>query len=194
MSVFDEAKDSVTILDAVKLYIGEPNRAGFICCPFHHEKTPSMKLYDRNFHCFGCGAGGDVIDFVKMLFNLDPLEAVKKLNDDFRLGLPLDRPEDREEIEKRRRTQQAQKLFEEWKEELLLQLNSSIRVANLADFPKLSPEERTAVVYREALIAWADALQHGSLDEQMQIFRDREGVEKLCRMILNDTQKKSTAA
>lgn len=192
--IFTEAKNAVTLPEVAKAYGYTPNRAGFICCPFHAERTPSCKLYPSSFYCFGRGAGGDAIDFVKMIFKMDPLEALKKLNADFRLGLPVDRPPDRGEIEKHRRTQEARKLFEAWREGLLLQLNSAIRTANLATFPSLSPEERTAVVYREALLAWADALQHGSLDEQMQIFRDRKGVEKLCQTILNGTQKKSTAA
>ncbi len=79
--IFTEAKNAVTLPDAARAYGFTPNRAGFICCPFHTEKTPSLKLYERRFRCFGCGVGGDVVDFVGMIFGLEPLEAVKRLND-----------------------------------------------------------------------------------------------------------------
>ena len=53
-------------------------RNGMACCPFHNDKTPSMKL-DRRYHCFGCGADGDVIDFAARLFGLNKKEAALKL-------------------------------------------------------------------------------------------------------------------
>ena len=189
--VFEDVKAAVTVPEIARFYGYEPNRAGFICCPFHSEKTPSMKLYDRNFHCFGCGVNGSVIDFVGMLFNLEPLEAVKRINADFRLDLPLDRPPDQEQLTKREQTKQARELFEAWRERMLLQLNAAIRTANTADFPSLSESERMAVIYRESLEAWADALQNESLETQMKIFRAREEVERLCKQILSDTQTKS---
>lgn len=60
---------------------GKMNAAGFICCPFHKEKTPSMKIYEgKRYFCFGgCGTGGDTIDFVMKLFNIDFIKAVKKI-------------------------------------------------------------------------------------------------------------------
>ena len=48
------------------------------CCPFHDDKHPSMKV-DRRFHCFGCQADGDVIDFTSRLFGLNKKEAALKL-------------------------------------------------------------------------------------------------------------------
>lgn len=52
------------------------------CCPFHDDKHPSMKV-DRRFHCFGCQADGDVIDFTARLFGLSGKEAALKLAEDF---------------------------------------------------------------------------------------------------------------
>ena len=52
------------------------------CCPFHDDKHPSMKV-DRRFHCFGCQADGDVIDFTARLFSVTPKEAAEKLSEDF---------------------------------------------------------------------------------------------------------------
>ena len=67
----------------------EPNRAGFICCPFHNEKTASLKIYpdNRGWYCYGCNAGGDIITFTQKLHRLNFKQALKKLNDDFALGL-----------------------------------------------------------------------------------------------------------
>lgn len=60
----DEIKQSVRMADVVSRYGLRPNRAGFICCPFHKEKTPSCKIYEDSFYCFGCGEHGDVFDFI----------------------------------------------------------------------------------------------------------------------------------
>ena len=62
MNVFEAVKQSVTTRQAAEHYGIRVGRNGMACCPFHHDKTPSMKL-DRRYHCFGCGADGDVIDF-----------------------------------------------------------------------------------------------------------------------------------
>ena len=50
-------------------------------CPFHNEKTPSFNIFPENgsFYCFGCGAGGDVITFVRRIENLDYMEAIRFL-------------------------------------------------------------------------------------------------------------------
>lgn len=53
------------------------------CCPFHSDKTPSMKINETYYYCFGCHSTGDVIDFTARLFNLSPLDAARKLALDF---------------------------------------------------------------------------------------------------------------
>ena len=85
------------MIDICKTYGFNIQRGNFICCPFHNEKTPSLKLYDgnRGFYCFGCGEHGSVIDFVMRYFNLDFMKAISKLNDDFILGLPIGQSIDR---------------------------------------------------------------------------------------------------
>jgi len=55
------------------------------CCPFHDDRHPSMKV-DTRFHCFGCGADGDVIDFTARLYDLSPKGAAEKLAQDFGLS------------------------------------------------------------------------------------------------------------
>lgn len=85
MNLFETVKDSITAKDAA-LYYGVPiNRAGMACCVFHDDHTPSMKV-DERFHCFGCGADGDVIDFTARLFDLSLKEAAEKLAADFNIA------------------------------------------------------------------------------------------------------------
>jgi DNA primase len=73
--------------DVMRFYGLEVNRAGFAVCPFHTDNDPSLKVYDDHYHCFGCGAHGDVTDFTARLFELSQYDAAKKLNSDFGLNL-----------------------------------------------------------------------------------------------------------
>lgn len=91
----DQVKSLVTIQEVAEHYGFHPNRSGYICCPFHDEKTASLKLYSgqRGYHCFGCGAGGSVIDFVMKLFDIPFRQAILRINADFALGLTWDKPD-----------------------------------------------------------------------------------------------------
>ena len=83
MTLFEIVKSSVTVKQAAEHYGCKVNRGDMICCPFHNDRHPSMKLNKDYFYCFGCGATGDVIDFVARLFGLSSYEAAKKLAYDF---------------------------------------------------------------------------------------------------------------
>ena len=85
------------IEDVVQNYV-QLRRRGRTCtglCPFHTEKTPSFVVYPetQSFYCFGCGAGGDVITFIKKISNLEYVEAVKLLAS--RAGMPMPNEEDK---------------------------------------------------------------------------------------------------
>ena len=83
MILFDTLKAAVTPRMAAERY-GLPVRQGnMVCCPFHNDRTPSMKLNEEYFYCFGCGAHGDVVALTAQLFDLPPAEAAKKLAADF---------------------------------------------------------------------------------------------------------------
>ena len=73
--------------DVAKFYGLQISRSGMACCPFHNDNTPSMKIYEDNFYCFGCGATGDCTCFVAKLFNISQLESAKKISYDFGLRL-----------------------------------------------------------------------------------------------------------
>ena len=74
MSIFEAVKQSVTTRQAAERYGIRVERNGMCRCPFHDDSTPSMKL-DRRYYCFGCGATGDVIDFVSRLRGIGSKEA-----------------------------------------------------------------------------------------------------------------------
>ena len=75
MNFYENVKASVTVPQAAALYGLKQNRSGMVCCPFHNDRTPSMKLNEGYFYCFGCGAHGDVIDLTAGLFQVSSSEA-----------------------------------------------------------------------------------------------------------------------
>ena len=83
-NIFEAVKESVTTRQAAEYYGVQVGRNGMACCPFHDDKHPSMKI-DHRFHCFGCQADGDVIDFTARLFSLSSKEAALKLQKCFRV-------------------------------------------------------------------------------------------------------------
>ena len=64
----DEIKEMYNMRDVLALYRLQPDRKGFIHCPFHRgDRDASMKIYDRDFHCFACGAHGDIFSFIMLM-------------------------------------------------------------------------------------------------------------------------------
>lgn len=97
-AVFRAVKAAVTTRQAAEHYGILVSWNGMAICPFHEDHHPSMKL-DRRFHCFGCMADGDVIDFTAMLFQINACDAAHKLAADFGIdclnpgqGYPLNSP------------------------------------------------------------------------------------------------------
>ena len=89
-----DLQDKTDIEQVISSYVNLKRRGKTLVglCPFHNEKTPSFTVYPdtRSFYCFGCGAGGDVISFVRRIDNLDYIEAVKSVAQ--MAGMPM--PED----------------------------------------------------------------------------------------------------
>ena len=83
MTMYETIKAAFPMKQAAEHYGLKVNRNGMACCPFHHDRHPSMKLNEDYFYCFGCGAKGDVIDLVARLFDLSGYEAVQRLEADF---------------------------------------------------------------------------------------------------------------
>lgn len=86
-NIFDEIRIRLSMQDVAKFYGLQMSRSGMACCPFHEDRTPSLKVYDDHFYCFGCGATGDCTGFAAKLFGLTQIEAAKKISYDFGLHL-----------------------------------------------------------------------------------------------------------
>ncbi len=80
--IFETVRENISVPDAAQIY-GISSRNGNVRCIFHADNTPSMKLYDDHFHCFGCGAHGDVTDLTAQMFGLSKTDAARKLCSDF---------------------------------------------------------------------------------------------------------------
>ena len=87
-----ELRMRVDIQSVVSPYVNLRQRGKTLkgLCPFHNEKTPSFTVYPetQSFYCFGCGAGGDIITFIRRIENLDYVEAVKMLAERAGLAMP----------------------------------------------------------------------------------------------------------
>ena len=124
MNIFQEMKERVTARQVAERYGLKVSRNGMARCPFHNDKHPSMKI-DRNYYCFACGAKGDAVNYVDILFGLSQFEAAKKINEDFALGIPIGKQEVRKKREpevrkkekvptKEERMQFVQKKIDKW--------------------------------------------------------------------------------
>ncbi len=82
-SIFEAVKTTIPLPEAAKRYGLDASGSGMICCPFHEDHTPSMKLYEDHYYCFGCGRHGDLVDLFSELLCIPPYEAACKLADDF---------------------------------------------------------------------------------------------------------------
>lgn len=89
-----ELRARTDIESVISPYVNLSKRGRLVkgLCPFHNEKTPSFTIYtdSQSFFCFGCGAGGDAITFVRRIENLDYVEAVKVLAERAGMKMPED--------------------------------------------------------------------------------------------------------
>lgn len=92
MNIFREVKERVTARQVAERYGLKVSWNGMACCPFHNDKHPSMKI-DQNYYCFACGAKGDAVNYVAVLFGVSQFEAAKKIKEDFSQGIPIEKTE-----------------------------------------------------------------------------------------------------
>lgn len=118
--VANQIKQALTMQEVVERYGFSPNRSGYIQCPFHAgDDHGSLKIYpdNRGWHCFGCNAGGSIIDFTMRLFDIGFQQAVIRLDMDFNLGLTQAKRTSKAEqsviLEARRREAEQKAAFEQ---------------------------------------------------------------------------------
>lgn len=145
-----------------------------------------MSFKNGRFRCWVCSVGGDSIDLTSRLLGLDVMGAVRRLNEDFRLALPLDhQPTQAEAKAARRRLEvaEAHRAFEEWRSGFIDRLNAAFREGHLLlkdcpDLDKLTEREAAAIKWQVCFEHWADALSYGTPAEQAQVYREREVISR----------------
>lgn len=133
----EEIKGRYSMRDIVEQYGFHPNRSGFISCPFHSsDRTPSLKIYAKDFHCHACGANGDIFDFVMRMDNLSFKDAFQSLGGEYA------KPTFSSNIEiyraKKRREMAVKKAKRERKDRELNNLLISVYRRHMARFEPLS--------------------------------------------------------
>ncbi len=116
----DDIRNRLTLSEVIgkRIKVSRGGREFKACCPFHHEKTPSFTINDQKgfYHCFGCGAHGDVVGFVMQYDNLSFMDAVETLAAQAGLDVPQSTPEEKAKFEKQKTlydvTEAATKWFE----------------------------------------------------------------------------------
>jgi len=178
MNIFEQIKSAVSTRDAAIFYGIKVSRNGMCCCPFHPDRHPSMKV-DNRFHCFGCGADGDVINFVERMDGLAPIDAAKKLATDF--CIPITNtptaftPAIKAAIEKQNKEKEQLRAFQLYKRDALNFLREYYYLLHCAkrDLAPRTPEEleNCHPLFEEALnnidkIDWMiETLEDSTLEE-----------------------------
>lgn len=125
--LFQTVKAAVTARQAAEMYGLKVGRNSLACCPFHHDKTPSMKVDDR-YYCFGCGVTGDAVDLTAQLLGLSPKDAALRLAADF--GIEVDDKAKPNAFHPYRPRADPQKELQKWFDhawEVLLEYRSLLR-------------------------------------------------------------------
>ena len=200
MNTFKEIKEHITTRQAAEKYGLFIRKNGMASCPFHNDKHPSMKIAE-NYHCFACGIGGDVIDYVARLFGLTQYQAAKKLIYDFSLSIGNERKmvlsfKEKEKIKKARQENERiiriKKRFERWcieNIELLRNGIADIRHAGIILTGKtesqIFTDDYTIMLNAEPMMEyWLDILCMGTEEDKHKLFLiGREGVNRLAETV-----------
>lgn len=152
MNVFEAVKQSVTTRQAAEHYGIRVNRSGMCACPFHNDKTPSMKV-DRRFHCFGCQADGDVIDFVSRLTGTGTREAAVMLAQDFSVPYEDGRNQPKQPIRPRLRQETEEQRYRRMERHAFRVLSDYYHLLRCweKDLAPQTPEEAWNPLFTEAL-------------------------------------------
>lgn len=117
MIASEQIKSAVSMPQLLQAYGFQVGRTNEMHCPFHAEKTPSFKVYEDHFHCYGCGAHGDIFEFVQRYFDLTFPQAQLRIAGDFGIDAELSRKQPCEETERIRR-EREQKALEKYRSDM----------------------------------------------------------------------------
>ena len=176
-SVFSKVKDSVSAPEAALYYGFAPNKAGFIRCPWHADKKPSLKLYEgtRGCYCYACGKGGSVIDLVAALHGVPPKVALRMINEDFGLGLNLDRQYSSSRAAQVRAQRKRENEFQAWRERSLNACALLLRIyedtIRQVDEKRLIDDESAAILRGGPYIEWTQERLHDEKEARIMFER-----------------------
>lgn len=182
MDNFKLANEQLNTEDVAR-YMGLTVKNHNVSCPFHSDRTPSMKLYKTSFFCFGCGATGDTITLASKMLNVSPCEALERLNRVFNLGLELGKPISRRIIREQKAIRQERRNYREWYSIATSELSDYIRWCCSIYYDELISKE-------SRLLAKTEVLRIESLQDRMfevepeEAYKTyREEVEKIDRRL-----------
>ena len=193
MDVFAEIKERLPIIDVFNAYGVHVNSHNLALCPLHQEHTASFRVYpgSNSWFCFGCQAGGSAIDFVAYLFGLEPLDAARKLDEDFNLGLMGEElsAEEKQQIKARQKeqkgSQQLLKAFNAWENDYFdmlcarLNLLEELEKALRPKTPDNFTDEWAAAVNQLQLAKYEwDILFYGDVAEKLALYKALAVMEK----------------
>lgn len=172
----EEIKDTYSMRDIVERYDFQPNRRGYISCPFHTgDKSPSLKVYDKDFHCHACGAHGDIFSFIQMMENIEFKEAFIELGGDYQSDGRMYRAQilkRKKEREDKRRKEEA---FKAWRSGKLDEVCRLLRMYDELEriYEPLS-DEWTVVVNKKQLLEEEYRILVFGIREEQEEMRNSE--------------------
>ena len=199
MGVFDEVKERVTAREVMERAGIVFNRNNMCRCPFHQDKTASMKVKptDKKYFCFGCGEKGDAIDFVAKYYNRSPREAAMQIADEF--GIIYDSSV-RSPPKPVRREKSPMQILEETKTKTYRVLSDYLHLLKEWErnfrpesMEKIDERYVEAVQNREKVEFQLDTLLWGTEDEKEAVIHDLgKGVEDIERRVREYSRNQGT--
>lgn len=192
MNLFESVKAAATVRQAAEHYGLKIGQGNMVCCPFHADRTPSMKLNEEYFYCFGCGASGDVIDLAARLFGLSGYDAAKKLAADFGIVeqkpsvlRKLKRSKSQAELESRsfRVLGDYLQILQDWK----------THCAPQSPEDAIDPRYAEACHMLERIENMLDILAFGTPQERGEVVADLQKDDRLARMEARNRQLREEA-
>ena len=174
MNVFHAVKQNISVREVAERYGFTVTRSGMIACPFHNDKTPSMKV-DRHFHCFGCQADGDAVDFVSRFYGISPRDAAVKIANDF--GISYDNR--KRSVSKSRVREPSQREEEDWFCKILIRYLWLLKKWRTEHVPQSSdvlwhPLFAEAMYKTDMVEYLLDILIYGTDEERRVLIREKK--------------------
>lgn len=168
----EELKQEYSMADIVGRYGLVPNRRGYVPCPFHKEKTASMKIYEKDYHCFGCGENGDIFSFIQKMEDIAFPEAFRFLGGTYRIESPKEaRIRKARAWKDKARRMEEEVRFRRWRAGRLGEVCRILRLLDevMLGYAVYSSEWEAAMQMREANRYKYDVLASGTRAEQEEM-------------------------